>query len=378
MKRVLCIYMGKRRPPGGCEIYRGNMPLHHLGLSGQWAVGWEYFEDAWNAAVKVGPRYWLDMIRSTDLIVFPRIVIPEAPEARHAMADLFHVARSLGTRIVYETDDDYTGEFRYVSDGDTISAAAWADAITVTTPYLGDTMAARAHRPIHVLPNCISPGDFRAGSAPPRQDSMKDKIIIALTGSQSHKLDWLVMRDVMPLILQEFPQAHFLLMGYQPEYLKGLQNTSYIEGLRYDSYARVLRGCDIILAPVDPKDGFNLGKSPIKAVEGMAAERKLPDGTPAGALVIATDNPIYRLAVQDGKTGLLVEHTPKGWLDALRTIIPGTERRNTLQASGHRWVYKHHDITKEWKQWARAYKTILNSPPNSSPLPTTLVKGSTS
>jgi glycosyltransferase involved in cell wall biosynthesis len=132
----------------------------------------------------------------------------------------------------------------------------------------------------------------------------------------------------------------------------------------YTVYSQVIRGCDIILAPVLPDDGFNISKSPIKAVEGQAAERKV-NGTSTGAAVIATNNPVYRLAIQDQDNGLLVSHTERAWYGAIKTLVEQDHTRVRLQDRGYKSAWKRFDITKEWKQWSVAYNTALslkNSP----------------
>jgi glycosyltransferase involved in cell wall biosynthesis len=202
-----------------------------------------------------------------------------------------------------------------------------------------------------------------------RRDEYQGKIIIGLTGSPTHSADWEVLRNVMPQLLEKNPDVRLLLMGYIPEYFTELDNVIRLPFQSYDQYAQKIRNCDIILAPVDPNDGFNLGKSPIKAIEGQAARRKLSNGKFAGAAVIATDNPIYRLAIKNGETGLLVEQTSDAWNNAIQSLIDSAERRERIQVQGHKWVYKHHDMSKNWKLWDQAYRKILAAPQNNIAFP---------
>jgi glycosyltransferase involved in cell wall biosynthesis len=363
LTRVITIYMGAVRNPGACEIYRGDMPMHFLGQQPGWAASWTWFGDLWEQYRKRGAAAWQDVIEQNDIFVFPRVYIPDEP-SKQALAAFYSLLRLAGKRIVYETDDDYTNEHRPVVDGDSLTPARWSDAITVTTPYLADLMKKRTKRPVYVLPNCIDPALWRDGCAPERHETMKDTVLIGLTGSATHYGDWQVLAPVLRELMDANPNSHLIVMGFHPDYLSNLPRTTYLPGYTYTRYAQVIRGCDIILAPVNPSDPFNMGKSPIKAVEGQAAQRLLDNGYPAGAAVIATDNPIYRLAVKHGKTGLLVQHTPEAWRDAVQALITCTELRHELQVKGFQSVYRHYDITKEWTQWAKAYRRILAAPPN--------------
>lgn len=362
--RVLAIFAGESRLPGACEIYRITMPLYVMGQeSDDWVVGWTWFSEIAREFDRDGVNAVLNLIANHDLFIFPRLFFQDE-KSKELLAFLFSMIRTAGKRIVYEVDDDYSNQHRKVVDGDALTPAAWADAITVTTPMLGRMMQQKTKRPVYMLPNCIDPGLWALGTEPDRGESFGDKIVISLTGSSTHNQDWRVLETVMPLVLAENPNVHFVVMGYHPSYLKGLPNTSYLEGMSYQNYAQVIRGSDIILAPVDPNDGFNNYKSPIKAVEGMAARRVVANRS-GGAAVIATDNPVYRLAIKDGKTGLMVSHTAVSWYNAITSLVRNTDLRTELQIKGHAWVYKTHDISAEWKRWAAAYRTILSKPANS-------------
>jgi len=348
-KKVMCVFMGKERTPGACEIYRGNMPLYYLGLQPGWETQWGYF-DTINQA----------KISDSDIVIFPRLFIPTDMPPSEVLRT-FKELQNVGMKIIYEVDDDYTNDHRFVVDGDAMSPASWSNAITVTTRQLGETMKEKTGRPYYVLPNCISPDDFKAGDPPGITDLLKNKIVIALTGSHTHINDWKVLETVMPKIIAKHKNVHFIIMGFYPEYLKNLPQTSYVPPVSYQKYIQILRTCDIILAPVDPEDGFNDGKSPIKAIEGMAARRKLDSNQNAGAAIIATNNGVYSLAVKNGVTGILTKHTPEAWYNSLDDMISDKITRHSFQRAGYRWVYKHHDITKQWKLWAGAYSKILKA-----------------
>jgi glycosyltransferase involved in cell wall biosynthesis len=307
-----------------------------------------------------GGKALYDLIQQYDLFIFPRMQVRDGDKGVEFTNEFFNVIRELGKKVVYEVDDDYTNRHRVVTSNESIKVAALADAITVTTPYLKRLMESETGKPAYVLPNCVSPEQWFQGKANVRKPEFRDKLVIGLTGSPTHENDWKVLETVMPDILARFPNVVLMNVGYTPEYLTGLPQARYVPPLKYDLYCQIIRGCDIILAPVDPTDGFNLGKSPIKAVEGMAATRMV-DNRPAGAAVIATNNPIYQIAIRNNKNGLLVDHTPQAWSEALRELIENTQKRKSFQFAGNKYAKHAYDISKEWVRWDRAYRQILDS-----------------
>jgi len=185
-------------------------------------------------------------------------------------------------------------------------------------------------------------------------------LTVGLTGSPSHEKDWTVVAPAIHRLSRKYPNVKFIIGGYFPEYLTGVEGADYIPGLPYDQYSALIKQCDIILAPVDPNDQFNMGKSPIKAVEGMSAARVLDSGETAGAAVIATGNPVYRLAIQHEKTGLLVDnHTPEAWEAAIERVITDDGLRKQLQIKALERSKSHWTIEANAHKWSRAYMKTL-------------------
>lgn len=357
MPNVLAIFPGKRHPLGGCEIYRTSMPFFYLEKKYQdWKTSWAFYEDLWIEAYQTGPVFWKNLALNFDLFVFPRMYFKNE-QAFSVFTGLVDSLHQLGKKVVYEVDDDMSNHYRNVVSGDAIGCMRLCDAVTVTTPMLKESMSHFTEKPIYVLPNMIAPETWLEPST--GTFLYEDKVVIGLSGSSTHYEDWKVLETVLPKILQD-PNVHLLLMGFHPDYLADLPNTSYVPGVSYDQYAQVIQCCDIILCSIN-NDPFNLGKSPIKAIEGQSARRFL-NGRPAGAACIASNHPVYQLAIQNDKTGLLVDPTPDDWLHAIDQLIYDTEKRQRLQVDGHSWVLKHHDISKTVSFWDHAYKAILRKP----------------
>jgi hypothetical protein len=223
---------------------------------------------------------------------------------------------------------------------------------------LAEKMEQLTGKTAYILPNMLDPRVWFAEPEP--RTIPADEIVIGLSGSKTHIDDWAVMQYVLPGLLEKHPNVRLLITGFHPEYLKGLPRTEYLPAMHYLNYAKMVQSCDIILAPVDPNDHFNDSKSEIKTTEGQGARRRV-NGMNAGAAVIATDNQVYRLGVQSEKTGLLVDHTPRAWSEALERLVTDTALRHRLQIDGHKWAKTHRNIVTGWPLWDRAYESIFRA-----------------
>lgn len=354
---IIALFAGQQRPLGACEIYRVTMPLASLAKQRGRHVSWVFLSDYTAHAQQTQYRSVVEDFKRYKIWIFPRLYVENEYQAE--MIDyIFTVIKMYGGKVIYETDDDYTNRYRKVHDGDIQSVLRGVNAITVTTPYLADTMKEYARKPVYSLPNCVDRETWGTERSQ-RQDALKNKVVIALTGSPTHENDWRVLQNVLPRIAER-EDVVILNGGYHPEYLANMPNTIYLPPVDYNTYVEVIRSADIVLCPVDPSDKFNMGKSDLKAVEGMGATRQL-NGQSAGAAVIATNNPVYRLSVKDGVNGLLVGHTENEWYNAINRLLINPGLRWQLQYNAHEWVWRHRDVDKVASQWDRVYRKVLSS-----------------
>ncbi len=364
-KRGLYLYMGKKEQLGGVELYRISFPCYHINMfSEAWEMHWMGLRD-------VKSRGWdlVAFFQQYDLVVLPRFFFAEGSPFRIEFAKIISLIRKLGKRVVYETDDDYTNEHRRIMDGDAVEVMRWSDALIVTQQYLGKKLSERSGRPYYICPNSLVPSAWKNPDFTPLPKP-EGKLVVLLSGSPTHAFDWEVMQNPLRKLGENHgDKVEIWIAGYHPEYLNGMPNTQYLPGRSYPEYCQMVRSADIVLAPVLPNDKFNLGKSPIKAVEGMGAPREL-NGREAGAAVIATDNPIYRLAIKNGKTGIVVKHNEVEWYQALEQVVLNDALRHEMQIAGYQAAWRNFDATKTWSDWTRAFDTILRKPAHQIALPT--------
>jgi len=193
--------------------------------------------------------------------------------------------------------------------------------------------------PIHILPNCVKFEEWQNWDRWTRWP--EDFVVLGLTGSITHYEDWRVLEDVLPRILSENGNAALLLQGYIPDYLAGLvaqyPHRVYADNTfrDYTKYPGIIRQSDITLCPVEPDDPFNHAKSAIKAIEGMASGRDLPNGRKGGTAVIASPMNYYGKAVGWGnKRGIIVEHESEAWYKAISDLVSDDNRRMRYQMKG--------------------------------------------
>jgi glycosyltransferase involved in cell wall biosynthesis len=352
MPTVIAIFGNNARSAekvGACEIYRVTMPLTHLSeFDKDWETGWVFID-------QIEKKELIQQLILADIVVLPRWWTSQ--ENLEGAKSFFETLRLMNKRIVYECDDDYSNIHREVHTGgdSSIVIASVCDAITVSTPYLKQWMEKLTGKKVYVAPNFIDRSLWDAYA----NMSRPENLTIGLAGTKTHYNDWIVLKDILPGILRDFPDVRLQVVHFHPDYIQYMDNPHILihPGARYLEYPAVINQIDVLLCPVDPDDPFNWSKSGIKAIEGMASKR-LVRGKWAGACVLATDMPIYRREINNRHNGLLVKHTPEAWDKAIREVIQDGRFRERLQITGYKSVSRRY-ITNNWQVWRTIYKKIL-------------------
>lgn len=341
--------IGNKQVAGAIEIYRITMPFMYLNKHSGMRCGWMTMQRAasYLQANDLSPVF------DNDIVVMHR-ALADVPDAGK---ELIKALRVHGAKVVYETDDDYSGIYRQADD---VPDRTWkpyipyVDAITVTGKHLAALAKQESGgRPVYVVPNAIECSSF-AQTAKQAQREI-DGLTIMLAGTKSHYNDWIVLKNVLPALLEDYPDVTLLVAGYLPDYLEDM-GLGYLPPVHYSRYPETLAQADILCAPLDTNDQFNHSKSPIKAIEGWCAARKVGKRW-GGCAVIASKSVVYRGTVQNRHNGLLVDHTPEAWDQGLRRLIEGKYLRQTLQVEGLKDA-KRYDMATHWRDWHRTYQNI--------------------
>lgn len=330
------------------RIYRISGPLTYLSKNTNIRCNWMPMA---HAAMRMsqGETAFLE----NDIVILAKQLVDRDSE------DFFSALRHFGARkVVYEVDDDYSGRYRPPDGskpGDWMPILPHVDAVTVTTSHLADLAKEDSGgKATYVLPNAIDLDWFSKVSRE-AIPLYPDEITIMVAGTKSHQKDWRVLADVMPGILADYPEVTFLAVCEKEHY--EFLDATFLMPAPYQQYPMLLRQADILCAPLLPDDRFNWSKSPIKAIEGWSAERRITKTRQGGCAVIASKAPPYMGVVEHRHNGLLVNHTAEAWDEGLRLLIEDRLLRQKVQYEGFKDA-RRYDISERWVDWQRAYEHI--------------------
>jgi glycosyltransferase involved in cell wall biosynthesis len=327
------------------DIYRVTSPLNALSTRSKrveckWMPARQFFAEAILFAQE---RY--------DIVIMPRLAIDD-----QSLDSVMVALRAVADIVVFETDDDYTGRYRYIHDHTCQHFARCVDYITVSTPYLGKLLHGESGKPYFVLPNSIE-FDLFAETAR-NTERQVEGLNLMLVGTATHYEDWKPAAEAALRILDRYPHVNLLIAGMNIDYVPEREQVVRLASVPYQEYPGLVAQADIVLCSVDPEDGFNWSKSPIKAIEAWSAERAVGSRR-GGAAVIATKSATYVPTVLHNHNGLLVSHDPDSWETAIELLITNELLRQKLQVEGYKDARTQHNIAHNWVNWFSAYRSMM-------------------
>ena len=353
--RLLGILAGATNLPHAVHIYRITMPLAYIEKRSRHKAAWT---DGKEMAISFTQEQIAEIIKS-DVIIIGRMIGNDYP-----MIDKYLEFMSRGgAKLIYETDDDLTQQYRDTSNGENKTSVPFLsnkriDAFTVTTPYLARQIEKfSAGQPVYVIPNAVETS-YWAQVCRNHEPLYSDKLNIMLVGTPTHGDDWTLAHKATLRILDEFPNTRLLVGGYQPDYIDDSDRIVKLPFVEYMNYPKMLREADIVLCAIDPHDLFNHSKSAVKAMEAWSAQRDLGNGIYGGAAVVATNSVVYNGTVRHEKNGLLVDHNIDSYYDALKRLVKDDLLRRSLQRTGMLDVLKKHSIVTEYRKWLSVYTQV--------------------
>lgn len=313
-----------------------------------------------------------------DAIVLPRIGWP-AREAKQAR-EFLHTLHRAGNVLIYDADDDmfspwisrqqHAGilahksfqeleeerlvriEVLQLCDGCTVSTQRLA---TIVRQYVPDDY------PVEVVPNLLDCAWWT------RIKQVAQRWIpgptIGWAGGGRPDDDLALIADAWGEIARRFPDVTFVLQGARPgpDGKPSLDATPWFrpiaEAVPHErvvllpwfgikEYPLGMLNIDILCCPLVDRP-FNRAKTPIKALEGVAA----------GSAVVASPT-VYGQVIDQRENGILCD-TPQDWTDALVDLLHGTTWRQELVGRLALKVWQQHNLQESSWRWPYAWANIV-------------------
>jgi hypothetical protein len=160
----------------------------------------------------------------------------------------------------------------------------------------------------------------------------------------------------------------------------GLKANDKLKGV-VDSFFDAVRDCDGALRLLKSRQ-WDIGLAPLSDTEFNSAKQvtKFRDYAWCGAAMVASDVPTYRRAIVDGIHGILVENTPKAWVEGIVSLIEDREKRKFVATGASRLLENIHMQDKTIASWYQLVWRIMKfkadrfAEPHPTPVSTTLMK----
>lgn len=304
--RILGIYLDQ----SASSFYRIQVPLKNLNDAG-YPQGWGSIDDVKDFAFDVY-----------------EVILISRPGPDERLLEVIASLRKDGKIVWLDYDDDLLNVPEH-NKAHTIDRAllkeiiSSANGLVVQNERLKELYSPYNSR-IAVLPNLID-----SESWPKTEKRYTQKLVVMLSGSDTHYYDWQIIAEPMKRIMEEFSdQVDFFVAGFMPDYLEEIATIhSAWAGLRF--YPFIINDSDIALCPLE-ETLFNLGKSPIKAFEyAMASASVIGSPTQYGSLL---------------KGRGLVAETEEEWYNHIRQLIVNKRERQDRAFRFRQYVLRYHDI----------------------------------
>lgn len=288
-------------------------------------------------------------IEWADVMVIVRAGEPDAVEAMRR-------AQARGVKVIFTWDDDFFSItpdnldlYNYYNDKGIISALesilSGADLVKCST----DTIADRSKK--YNSNVMIGAYGFDFSLIPENLPRRSDKRIrIGYFGTLGRDAQFSHVAEALRKISETYPQVDLEFFGFIPKNTKLSERVIHLPfSDDYDLSIRMLseRQWDIGIAPLS-ENALNLAKLPTKYRDYGATNV-------AG---IYSDVKCYRDVVTNGKTGILVDDSVSGWVDALDRLILSPETRKELRDAAYADVKRRFALDTALDNWAEAFRRI--------------------
>lgn len=283
-----------------------------------------------------------------DIVLLQR----DFPAHTEAVELILSLAEDRGAPVLLESDDDLVNlpkEHPAAPISEKLKAGLEKSAhrlsgFIVSTEHLASTFA-QYGKPIHVVPNFV---DDRLWQLTPMQRD-PDILVIGYMGTPTHKEDLDCAIPALKKLLHKYRgKVELWLWGAMHEAFNHTKGVRLVSGLNsnYPKFVTdfIANRPDIAIAPLRDVP-FNYSKSAIKYFEYSVL--RIPG-------VYSNVGP-YANAVEDGKTGFLVENNEADWTAALESLIVEPSLRSKIGGNARISVMRNHSLSSK----GRALSEVL-------------------
>jgi len=328
---------------GACAKYRCWIPsigLNYAGVFARYAYSWRP-----------------EMLEEFDVFIFQRTY------KRRAL-DLAVSLRLRGKLTVLDIDDDlltipvtnpvfwsFLENPRLIWT--TLVLARLVDVVTTTTEQL-KTLLEQFVEKVIVVPNFLNLEEHK-GVQPVRFP--EKRIWMFWGGSNTHSAALQLLEEPLKEVLSRFSDLGLVVMGSKLPFSLPEDQVVYVPWGEYSFFKRVVKGCDIGLAPLDDCF-FNRRKSDLRIKE-------LAIG---GLAIVASDVANYRTARNAG--GFCVK-TKDEWIEKITLFVEDEVLRQAAKKQARNWAQKQ-GIRENIHFWLRA----IQEEPRRFDIPQSFLKSS--
>lgn len=264
-----------------------------------------------------------------DLVVWHRISMPDM----RSLDELENIARDLGTRLVYDLDDNLLDLDNHGEKGQYEPMTAivrrsltLAHQVWTSTPRLAQRLRTETEANIAVLPNALDPVLWHKRTS--GTNDATGPLRTLYMGTRTHDKDFALIAEAFDMLHSENPgQYRLTLIGattaqFNARPWLNLMDPPPHVGASYPAFVhwfKALQGFDLGLAPL-LKGDFNDCKSSVKVLDYAAL----------GLPTLASRVPAYSYPLVDGTDCILTENSPEAWADGIRSLSVQRTKLNSI------------------------------------------------
>lgn len=312
--------------------------------------------------VKQDPQVWLEYVNASEVLMiereFSQEVIPGIERYVKSRGPVFwdvddhlHAFKSMGN--FYTKTEKQINEFW---DDESLSwiekVVSSCSAVTTTTEPLAEFYRKKTGKKVYCIRNAIDTITTRWDFEFEKMDS-RDYIVFGFMGGSTHGSDLDVLKEAIPVILDECPNVKFKFIGYTPLWAFDLFDLGYRKRFltdfgftSLDKYTKKMYNIDVGLVPLENNEFNRIGKSDLKYLEY----------TMAGAATVASKIGQYKEAISNKHNGLLAD-TVDDWINILIKLAKNPEEIKRLQRNALQDVLDRRSIMVTAREW---YFAIIN------------------